>query len=258
MLKRLMNKINRYQEGITGLETAIILIAFVVVAAVFAYTVLSAGLFATQKSSESVYSGLQAAQSTMELKGGVIAYASGSLAQTGQATDLIKDDGTDSLLATSGTVVTRIQFTVANVLGGEPIDLTPPYTADQGGDPPDDIDASSPDDHVTVIDYDDKFNHFEDCAWTLNWLGNNDSDNLLEDGEKAQITVWLVQHDGTDFNLAASGDDNAWFDADDDVATCQLMDANHEFRLQVKSSEGAVLSIERTLPAHIDASMDLN
>ena len=34
----------RDQRGITGLETAIILIAFVVVASVFAYTVLSAGV----------------------------------------------------------------------------------------------------------------------------------------------------------------------------------------------------------------------
>ncbi|NQT74572.1 MAG: hypothetical protein HQ553_17685 [Chloroflexi bacterium] len=259
MLKRLMNKINRYQEGITGLETAIILIAFVVVAAVFAYTVLSAGLFATQKSSESVYSGLESAQSTMELKGGVIAYSSGSLAQTGQTTDLINrnTDG-ESLLAATGTVVTRIQFTVANVLGGEPIDLSAPYTASQGGDPPDAITASSPDNHVTVIDYDDKFNHFEDCAWTKTWLGSNDSDNLLEAGEKAQITVWLVPHDGTDFNLNVTSGTASYFDDGDDAATTQLMDANHEFRLQVKSSEGAVLSIERTLPAYIDQSMDLN
>ena len=44
MLKRF-----RSEKGITGLETAIILIAFVVVAAVFAYTALSAGLFSTQK-----------------------------------------------------------------------------------------------------------------------------------------------------------------------------------------------------------------
>ncbi|MDY6911822.1 MAG: archaellin/type IV pilin N-terminal domain-containing protein, partial [Chloroflexota bacterium] len=34
-----MKQINTNQKGITGLETAIILIAFVVVAAVFAYTV---------------------------------------------------------------------------------------------------------------------------------------------------------------------------------------------------------------------------
>ena len=73
MLVKLMRKIYKDQKGITGLETAIILIAFVVVAAVFAYTVLSAGLFATQKSSESVYSGLEETQSTLEIRGGVLA-----------------------------------------------------------------------------------------------------------------------------------------------------------------------------------------
>ncbi len=69
---KFLNRTHKKQKGITGLETAIILIAFVVVAAVFAYTVLSAGLFATQKSSEAVYSGLEEARSSLELKGSVI------------------------------------------------------------------------------------------------------------------------------------------------------------------------------------------
>jgi flagellin FlaB len=74
MLNRLLKRIKEDQEGITGLETAIILIAFVVVAAVFAYTVLSAGLFSSQKSSEAVYSGLEEASSTMQLDGAVLGF----------------------------------------------------------------------------------------------------------------------------------------------------------------------------------------
>jgi flagellin FlaB len=70
--KRYFKNIYKSQNGITGLETAIILIAFVVVAAVFAYTVLSAGLFSTQKSQEAVYSGLERTQSTLELKSSVV------------------------------------------------------------------------------------------------------------------------------------------------------------------------------------------
>jgi flagellin-like protein len=79
MLKRLLTQkryfknIYKEQKGITGLETAIILIAFVVVAAVFAYTVLSAGLFSTQKSQEAVYSGLAETQNTIDIKGAVVA-----------------------------------------------------------------------------------------------------------------------------------------------------------------------------------------
>ncbi|MBI2868672.1 MAG: hypothetical protein HYX96_02460 [Chloroflexi bacterium] len=73
MRKTFLKRIAREEKGITGLETAIILIAFVVVASVFAYTALSAGLFSTQKSQEAVYSGLEEARSTLVVKGEVVA-----------------------------------------------------------------------------------------------------------------------------------------------------------------------------------------
>ena len=37
------------QRGLTGIETAIILIAFVVVASVFAFTVLTTGIFSAEQ-----------------------------------------------------------------------------------------------------------------------------------------------------------------------------------------------------------------
>ena len=46
------------QRGITGLETAIVLIAFVVVASVFAFSVISTGLFISEKAAESASAGL--------------------------------------------------------------------------------------------------------------------------------------------------------------------------------------------------------
>ncbi|MFN8596529.1 MAG: archaellin/type IV pilin N-terminal domain-containing protein [Anaerolineae bacterium] len=45
-------KLHRNERGVTALETAIILIAFVVVAAVFAFTILSTGNFLTERSKE--------------------------------------------------------------------------------------------------------------------------------------------------------------------------------------------------------------
>jgi archaeal flagellin FlaB len=60
------------QKGMTGLETAIILIAFVTVASVLAYSVLSAGIFSAERGKETVYSGLEQAQSSLEVKGAVI------------------------------------------------------------------------------------------------------------------------------------------------------------------------------------------
>ena len=56
----------RDKKGVTGLETVIILLAaFVLVAAVFAYITVSAGLFSAQKSQEAVYSGLKDVRNIM-------------------------------------------------------------------------------------------------------------------------------------------------------------------------------------------------
>ena len=74
-MKRLMDlaRKSREERGITGLETAIVLIAFVVVAAVFAFVVLSTGLFSSERGKETVYAGLAKTRGSMELTGGVIA-----------------------------------------------------------------------------------------------------------------------------------------------------------------------------------------
>jgi flagellin FlaB len=68
----------REERGITGLETAIVLIAFVVVAAVFAFVVLSTGLFSSERGKETVYAGLQKTRGSMALTGGVIATSDGT------------------------------------------------------------------------------------------------------------------------------------------------------------------------------------
>jgi len=66
-----MNSLKHNDEGFTGLEAAIVLIAFVVVAAVFSYVVLGAGFFTTQKAQESVHTGVQQATSALEPSGPV-------------------------------------------------------------------------------------------------------------------------------------------------------------------------------------------
>ena len=152
----------KHEKGITGLETAIILIAFVVVAAVFAYTALSAGLFSTQKSQEAVYAGLREAQSTLELRGGVIGIA-GSTGSSGN--------------------ISQLKFVIANVLGGEPVDFTIPLDADDNGLADDD----SP--NVVVINYQDQDQTADDLFWTISKLGNADDDQLLESDERFEITI---------------------------------------------------------------------
>ncbi len=97
--KKAILRVRRNQRGITGLETAIILIAFVTVASVLAYAVLSAGIFSAERGKETVYEGLKHAQATMETKGSVIANGAAG-------------------------AVTTIEFNVALVLKGEKVDMT--------------------------------------------------------------------------------------------------------------------------------------
>ena len=54
-----MSSCKHNDEGFTGLEAAIVLIAFVVVAAVFSYVVLGAGFFTTQKAQQTVHTGVK-------------------------------------------------------------------------------------------------------------------------------------------------------------------------------------------------------
>jgi len=66
------------EKGFTGLEAAIVLVAFVVVAAVFSYVMLGAGFYTTQKSQEVVHTGVQQASSSVELSGDLIGKGDGT------------------------------------------------------------------------------------------------------------------------------------------------------------------------------------
>ena len=94
----MFNKMHKNESGQAALETAIILIAFVVVAAVFAFVVLSTGLFSSERGKEAVYAGLSKTRGTMELTGGVIA-------------------------TSNGTTVTNLTFAVTLAAGGDSVNL---------------------------------------------------------------------------------------------------------------------------------------
>ena len=99
------------QRGITGLETAIVLIAFVVVASVFAFAVLSTGLLSSEKSKETVLGGLEETSSTISVRGSVIGDSNSgktaidtvkfTLSSAAQASDAVD-------LSTTGVVVTYL------------------------------------------------------------------------------------------------------------------------------------------------------
>ena len=63
------------RKGIVGIEAAIVLIAFVIVAAALAFVVLNMGFTTTQKSGAVIQSGLGEASTALEVDGSVLAYS---------------------------------------------------------------------------------------------------------------------------------------------------------------------------------------
>ena len=107
---RQRSRVLRDQRGITGLETAIVLIAFVVVASVFAFAILSSGLLATEQSKEAVLGGLAEAQATLVLRGAVITHNATSTQLVNRVAFQVSlpASGDDVNLASTALVVTYI------------------------------------------------------------------------------------------------------------------------------------------------------
>jgi len=59
------------RRGIVGIEAAIVLIAFVIIAAAFAFMAINMGLFSTQRSKDTIAEGLREASSPLQLDGNI-------------------------------------------------------------------------------------------------------------------------------------------------------------------------------------------
>jgi flagellin FlaB len=150
-LTRLFRSLHNKEEGITGLETAIILIAFVIVASVFAFVVLSTGLFSAERGKETVFAGLEKARGNLEVRGALT----------------VTDSDTNGTIDSSDT----IQFNVGLAAGGFPISLDPSaYT------------------NTVVINYIDAQDRVANTTYTVTWILDDD-DDLLEAGELAEVSV---------------------------------------------------------------------
>ena len=149
------------QRGITGLETAIVPIAFVVVASVFAFAVLSTGLLSSEKSKETVLGGLEETSSTIAIRGSVIGDANSdktsidtvkfTLSSAAQASDAVD-------LSTTGVVVTYLD-------NNQAINCENPESFD--GDP-----------------------DTAECSWSTSWIIG--SPDLVDPGEQVDMTVKLT------------------------------------------------------------------
>ncbi len=146
------------ERGFTGLEAAIVLIAFVTVAAVFSYVLLGAGFFATQKGQETVHTGVKQATSSMELVGSVVARGD-----------------------TSSNKITNVTFTLQLAAGGQPIDLNKTV-----------ITVLVPADG-DYVEYKYSNTTLDSSHYKVTWINalQDPADNYLEEFEKAEVLVKL-------------------------------------------------------------------
>ena len=153
-LTRLFGSLHKREEGITGLETAIILIAFVIVASVFAFVVLSTGLFSAERGKETVFAGLEKARGNLEVRGAVT------------ASDTDADD-----------VVDEFVFNLGLAAGGFPTLIDPTAYL-----------------NTLSINYIDNDVRQAAIGWTRTWIAADGgvaspTNDLLENGELVEITV---------------------------------------------------------------------
>ncbi|MCH8813705.1 MAG: hypothetical protein IH957_01225 [Chloroflexi bacterium] len=152
-MKKLLSSFHNKEEGITGLETAIILIAFVIVASVFAFVVLSTGLFSADRGKETVFAGLDKARGNLEVRGAVT----------------VIDVNADGAINNAG--LDTIVFNMGTSAAGAPVSVDPAGTT-----------------NTTIMNWIDADARIADITFTVNKL-LGDGDDLIEVGELFEITV---------------------------------------------------------------------
>jgi flagellin FlaB len=162
-LRRLFGSLRKREEGITGLETAIILIAFVIVASVFAFVVLSTGLFSAERGKETVFAGLEKARGNLEVRGAL------TVSDTDADGDIDDTDGADADSLSDDVLV----FNLANAAGGFPVSIDPAATTNS-----------------VVMNWIDAQDRIADTDYTVNEI-LGDGDSLLEPGELFEMTVYV-------------------------------------------------------------------
>ena len=194
----------------TGLETAIILVAFVITAAAFAFVVLNMGFLTAEKTQSVISSGMAEAASALLTDSGMVA----------QFSNVTGDQSTICL--------TKLTFYLKLSQGHEPIDV---------------------DDNVMVATYTNQRCHGEiystnGTVMEVNVI-NGDGDSLLETGEKFKVEIDFTE-------LPNSGLDPASTDWTEKYAH-----PYEEFRIELRPSAGAVLTVERQIPAVYSAVMTI-
>jgi flagellin FlaB len=185
-VKKNKNNIKWSKVAIVGIESAIVLIAFVIVAAALAFVVLNMGFFTTQKSKETIGSGLGEASTAIEIDGSVVAHVN-----------------------TTKQNVTYIYVPLKLSAGKSPVDLTPgkatvAYWSPTKGISYVDIyrDSLSNSTYKTVDDVKAKIGMVDSYGYStgktfavIAWVTNINNDTVLDPGEKVILVIFFKPSD---------------------------------------------------------------
>ena len=182
------------QRGVTGLETAIVMIAFVVVASVFAFSVLNIGLLSAGEVEQTVTGAMAETSSTLMLRGAIFAEGNAD-----------------------NTAIDAVRFTLTRA-------------ARSGGS----VDLSSGGTVITYLDDDQVLNCTSSgtpsCAWSASWLLGSGA--LVDAGEQVEMRVSLT-------------------------GLSPRLGKYKSFTIQVRPNIGAVIIVQRTVPAEIKTITNL-
>jgi len=225
-----------HQRGAVAIEVAIIAIAGFIVATLGSIAMLSTSFIITGDGEESIKNGVTGSAAQLILRTGVVA-ESGEVDVDGN--DVILLSGVDELAVAKLKMVLEVSTDIS-------VDLTPPNTSDDTLTDPDSS-GLSPRTFITLSW--DEFTT-NNAQWSVLFLGDSDGDYHLEQGERAEITIWLHEYDGTNvlYDLG-SGSSDGFVDS-----AIELLQQRDEFAIEINVGGSTPLAIQRTLPLELGSS----
>ncbi len=224
------------QRGSVAIEVAIIAIAGFIVAILGTIAMLGSSFIVTGTGEDYVNDGLTGSAAQLTLRTGVVA-ESGEIDVDGNDTILLS--GVDELAVAKLKLIVEVSTDVS-------VDLTPPMTVDDTLTDPDSS-GLSPKTFITL-----SWNEFttNDAAWTVEFMGDSNGDYHLDQGERAEITIWLHEYDGTNvlYDLG-SGDSDGFVDS-----ALELLQQRDAFALEVNVGGSTSMSLTRVLPFELGTS----
>jgi len=237
------------RRGIVGIEAAIVLIAFVVVAAALAFVALNMGFYTTQRSKEVMAAGLAQASSALEIDGSILAKVDTKSQKVmcmvipirvsaGQReVDLTPNKTTIAVWVVGKAAYTNVYYndTVQAIT-----DITAISSAGEG-DEKIDIDPSNLGSNYDIDLLCNLTNKFEMDGETYDnpvgvaiiWGPGSNGDKVLGPGEKALVVI--------NFNKLLQNGKN--------------VESYDVVKVEIKPPIGSSLTIERTMPASLTSSI---